>query len=355
MNKYWSKELEDLLPYVSGEQPRDRRYIKLNTNENPYPPADGILAAIQAAADDGLRLYPDPDATSLKQAIASFYGIETENVFAGNGSDEVLGFVFQAFFRQALPLVFPDITYSFYPSYCRLFDISYETFPLLGTFEIDTDTIPRKNGGIIIANPNAPTGIALDIGQITRLLERNSESVVVIDEAYVDFGASSCVPLIQQFPNLVVTQTLSKSRSLAGLRVGMAMADPALIAGIERVKNSFNAYPLDRLAIAGATAAFEDRASFELNCQRVIDARIWLSTALQGLAFQVVPSSANFILVKHPEKPAVSLYEELRQKGILVRYFNKPGIDDFIRISIGTMEDMQTLVDELRTILPAGI
>jgi histidinol-phosphate aminotransferase len=269
----------------------------------------------------------------------------------GNGSDEVLGFAFQAFFRKSGLLQFPDITYSFYPSYCRLFGIEYNTFPLTDTFEIDIELIPEVNTGIIIANPNAPTGIYLDTGQIRKILETHPDSVVLVDEAYVDFGGTSCVSMINDYPNLVVVQTLSKSRSLAGLRVGLAIASKGLVQGLERVKNSFNAYPLDSLAIAGATAAFNDKDSFERNNKRVAETRDWSMDAMKALSFYVIPSKSNFFMARHKKISAKTLYLQLKEEGILVRYFDLPRINNFLRISVGTREDMQTLIDTLQKIL----
>ena len=351
MNRLWSNKLDTLTPYEAGEQPQDRSYIKLNTNENPYPPSAKVLEAIKTAASGDLRLYPDPFATRLREAVANYYSIDTANVMVGNGSDEVLGFAFKAFFKKDNPVLFADITYSFYPAYCRLFDIEYRTFPLTDTFEIDTDLISHDAAGIIIPNPNAPTGVCLDTAQIETLLDQNKQSVVIIDEAYVDFGGESCVPLINRYDNLMVIQTLSKSRALAGLRVGIAMADPGLIEGIERVKNSFNAYPMDRLALAGAVAAIEDTEQFEMSRQMIIEAREWTADELKKLSFYVVPSTANFIMIQHKDVDARSLYLKLKDLGILVRYFDRPRLDNFLRVSIGTMEEMQTLVRTLRDIL----
>ena len=351
MSKYWSDDLNSLTPYEAGEQPQDRSYIKLNTNENPFPPAESVLNAIKEAASDHLRLYPDPHAYKLKQAIADVYSVNTDNVFVGNSSDEVLGFAFQAFFKKQGAIQFPDITYSFYPVYCRLFGINYETFPLTDLFEVDIDLIPENNAGIVIANPNAPTGISMELELIETLLKKNPESVVMIDEAYVDFGGTSCIPLVKKYPNLVVVQTVSKSRSLAGLRVGLAIADIRLIEGIDRVKNSFNAYPLDSLAIAGATAAFKDKEAYIRNNQRVIEARAWTTKELDQLRFFVLPSTSNFLLIQHKDMPAQDLYLKLKDEGILVRYFDLPRINNFLRVTVGTMDEMQTLVQALRKIL----
>ncbi len=351
MNKYTSDYLDTLTPYTSGEQPKDRSYIKLNTNESPYPPSDGVLTAIKEAADGDLRLYPDIKATKLKESVASYYSVNMDNVFAGNGSDEVLAYAFQAFFKKSRPIQLPDITYSFYPVYCRLFSIEYNIFPLTDTFEIDIDLIPDNNGGLIIANPNAPTGIYLDLDSIEKILQKNTESVVLIDEAYIDFGGQTCISLIDKYPNLLVVQTVSKSRALAGLRVGLAMGNSELIQAMEDVKNSFNAYPLDSLAIAGASAAFDDKENFEKNTQKIIETRERTAEKLKELSFFVVPSKTNFLMAQHKEYPAKDLYLKLKENGILIRYFDLPRINNFVRISIGTDEDMNMLTDTLETIL----
>ncbi len=344
MSKYWSDLLQNLSPYVAGEQPQDKSYIKLNTNECPYPPSDKVLEAIRDRVSDRLRLYPDPDANVLRQTIADYYSLQKDNVFVGNGSDEVLGFAFQTFFIGKAPITFADITYSFYPVYCRLFGIDYQTFALTNAFELDIEMIPSRSGGIVIANPNTPTGRGLGVDKIKTVLDKNPDSVVLVDEAYVDFGAASCIPLIKLYPNLLVVQTLSKSRSLAGLRVGLALGDAGLIDGIQRVKNSFNAYPLGSLVQAGAVAAVTDQETFEQNRQRIIETRGWTVNALEQLGFNVVPSQANFIMAQHKSMPAKSLYLTLKDRGILVRYFDAPRIDNFLRITIGTRDEMQALV-----------
>lgn len=350
MSKYWSELIKKLDPYVPGEQPKDLQYIKLNTNENPYPPSPKVLAAIQAASSERLRLYPDPNADSLKAALASHYRLEKQQIFAGNGSDEVLGFAFLAFFKQAAPILFPDISYSFYPVYANLFEIEAVTIPLNAEFAIEPSAYRRANGGIIIPNPNAPTGRGLELAEIEELLKANREVVVVIDEAYIDFGGQTAVPLLGQYDNLLIVQTFSKSRSLAGLRVGMAFGSPELIAGLERVKNSFNSYPLDSLALAGAVAAIEDGEYFEQTRERIIATREWASTELRALAFEVLPSQANFLFIRHRQKAAAALYRELRGRGILVRHFNLPRIDNFLRVTVGTNEEMRTLVEVLRAL-----
>ena len=351
MNKFWSDTLDELTPYEAGEQPQDKSYIKLNTNENPYPPSDKVLQAISDTASKDLRLYPDPDARILKQTIANFYSIDVKNIFVGNGSDEVLGFAIRALFKKKGAIQFPDITYSFYPAFCRLFGIEYQTFPLTDTFEITADLVPENLYGTIIANPNAPTGIYTDNEIIESILNKNSESVVLVDEAYIDFGGNSCMPLINKYPNLLVVQTLSKSRSLAGLRVGTAIGDPGLIEGIERVKNSFNAYPLDCLAIAGATAALNDKTVFEENNQKIIDTREWTSNELEQLSFYVIPSKTNFLMITHKEMAANDLYLKLKDEGIIVRYFDMPRINNFLRVTMGTADEMKTFIDTLSKIL----
>ena len=354
LKRFWSPEIRGLEPYVPGEQPKLDNLLKLNTNESPYPPSPKVVEAVQAVlvnGADALRLYPDPDATALKQAIAKQQQVNVTNVFVGNGSDEVLAHIFKAFFVQAQPIVYPDITYSFYPVYCQLYGVQARTPALNENFEIDlADYLPESsglNGGVIITNPNAPTSIAMPLAHIEQILQANPNVVVLVDEAYVDFGATSAVQLVQQYDNLVVCQTTSKSRSLAGLRVGFAIAQPHLIAALEAVKNSFNSYPIDRFAIAAAVASFEDEAYFQAQCQKVIASREHLVTQMQDLGFQVLPSSANFIFATHPQQQAAQLAQQLRAQGIIVRHFNKPRIDQFLRITIGTDAQNQRLVDAL--------
>jgi histidinol-phosphate aminotransferase len=351
MNPYWSATVRGLSPYVPGEQPKIDQLIKLNTNENPYPPAPGVLEAIRAETTGALRLYPDPNADRLKVAIARHFGLLPAQVFVGNGSDEVLAHVFLALLAQDRPLLFPDITYSFYPVYCRLYGIEHVAVPLDDSFAIDPAAYARPCGGVILPNPNAPTGRALLLTAIESLLRSQPEVAVVIDEAYVDFGTESAVGLIGRYPNLLVTQTLSKSRSLAGLRVGYALGDAGLIEGLERVKNSFNSYPLDRLAIAGAVAAFEDDAYFRDTCRRIVASRDALSAALATLGFEVLPSTANFVFARHPDHDAAALQRALRERRIIVRHFTQPRIEQFLRITVGTDEECAALVAALREIL----
>nr|WP_174506625.1 histidinol-phosphate transaminase [Acinetobacter sp. Marseille-Q1620] len=349
--RFWSPAVRELEPYVPGEQPKIQNLLKLNTNENPYPPSEKVVAAVQAVlanSADALRLYPDPDATALKQAIAKQQGVGVSQVFVGNGSDEVLAHIFKAFFVQNEPVLYPDITYSFYPVYSQFFNVQTKEIPLNENFEIVIDDYKQVNGGIIIANPNAPTSIALSLAQIEEILKANPDRVVVIDEAYVDFGAESAVSLVSKYENLVVCQTTSKSRSLAGLRVGFAIAQDHLIAALEAVKNSFNSYPIDRFAIAAAVASFEDQAYFVEQCNKVIASRDKLIVELEQIGFDVLPSKANFIFASLPTKDAGELAKELRECGIIVRYFNKPRINRFLRITIGTDEQNQRLVDALK-------
>jgi histidinol-phosphate aminotransferase len=355
MNKFWSPLTRNLDPYVPGEQPQDNAYIKLNTNENPYPPSPLAMRAIGDAVSEQLRLYPDPDASRLRQAIADVYQVDVQGIFAGNGSDEVLAFAFMAFFKQASAISFPDISYSFYPVYCNIFEIPCRPFALTDNFEIDIDRIPHDCGGIIFPNPNAPTGVYLGTDHIETLLQRFPDRVVIVDEAYIDFGGDSCVPLVDRYPNLLVIQTLSKSRSLAGMRVGFAIGHEDLVSALNRVKNSFNSYPLDALAIAGASAAMQDRAYFNETCRKIIDTREWLIDQLTALSFQVLPSQANFVFARHADHEGAALYRQLKQQGILVRHFGKPGIEDFLRITIGTQTDMERFCEVLASITGKNI
>ncbi|HEM7380222.1 TPA: histidinol-phosphate transaminase [Acinetobacter nosocomialis] len=349
--RFWSPEVRELEPYVPGEQPKIQNLLKLNTNENPYPPSPKVVEAVQAVLHeqaDALRLYPDPDATALKQAIAKQQDIDVSQVFVGNGSDEVLAHIFKAFFLQEEPILYPDITYSFYPVYSQFFGTKTKEIPLNENFEIDVKDYTQPNGGVIITNPNAPTSIALSLAEIEQVLQANPDRVVVIDEAYVDFGAESAVSLINRYENLVVCQTTSKSRSLAGLRVGFAIAQTHLIAALEAVKNSFNSYPIDRFAIAAAVASFEDQVYFEEQCQKVIISREKLVRDLTELGFNVLPSKANFIFATHSQYDAGQLAQKLREQGVIVRYFNKPRINQFLRITVGTDEQNARLVQTLK-------
>lgn len=352
MSQYWSDLIHGLTPYIPGEQPKLSNLIKLNTNENPYGPSPKVLLALQKEASENLRLYPDPNSDVLRKSIADFHGLEISNVFVGNGSDEVLAHTFNALLKHDKPILFPDISYSFYPVYCGLYEITFETIPLNDDFEIQVDDYLKPNGGIIFPNPNAPTGCALGVSEIERLLKANTSSVVVIDEAYVDFGTESSVSLIKKYPQLLVTHTLSKARSLAGLRVGYAVGHPDLIEALHRVKDSFNSYPLDRFAQAGAVAAMEDKAYFEETCHKVITTRTRLVAELVALGFEVLPSGANFIFAKHATKDAAMISASLRNKNIIVRHFKKPErIAQFLRITIGTDAECAALVAELKQII----
>ena len=352
---FWSPRIAALEPYVPGEQPRIEKLVKLNTNENPYPPSPHAIDAVQRAADEGLERYPDPESLALREAVARLHGLTSAQVFAGNGSDEVLAHAFFAFFQQAEPLLFADVTYSFYKVYAQLYGIHCELQPVDAALRVDVDALAARAalgcGGIVIANPNAPTGIGLPLSDIEQLLRACPERVVLVDEAYVDFGGQSAIPLIDRHPNLLVVHTLSKSRSLAGLRVGFACGQAHLIEGLVRVKDSFNSYPLDRLASAGAVAALEDEAWFAKTRDAVVDTREGLALQLEDLGFEVLPSQANFLFVRHPAYDAGRLAAALRERAVLVRHFRQPRIAQYLRISIGTRDQCSALVDALRAIL----
>ncbi|MBB3135143.1 histidinol-phosphate aminotransferase [Rhizobium pisi] len=353
MSRYWSDIVSKLQPYVAGEQPRIPGLVKLNTNENPYGPSLRALEAIRQAADDRLRLYPDPAATELRETIAARFGVAAEEVFVGNGSDEVLAHTFQALLKHDLPLLYPDVTYSFYPTYSLLYGIEAIEIPVDDAFQIRLADYDRPCGSIIIPNPNAPTGIGLPLAGIEALLAAHPDAVVVVDEAYVDFGGESAVPLISQYPNLLVIQTLSKSRSFAGLRVGFALGQRDLIEALVRVKDSFNSYPLDRLAQVAATAAIKDEAWFETCRKKLIASRDRLVRELEALDFEVLPSQANFVFARHESRSGAALQAALRERGVLIRHFAKPRISDFLRISIGTDEECARLISALKEILAA--
>ncbi len=353
MSRFWSELVHELTPYTPGEQPKVDGLIKLNTNENPYGPSPKVLEAIQRATGDDLRKYPDPSASELKQTIADHYGLTSEQVFVGNSSDEVLAHAFRALLKTSRPLLFPDITYSFYPVYCRLFGIEYRQVPLRDDFQIAVEDYAQDCGGIIFANPNAPTGIALSLSKIEALLREHADKVIVVDEAYVDFAEESAATLVNSYANLLVVQTLSKSRSLAGLRVGFALGSSELIEGLERVKNSFHPYALDKLALAGAKASFEDEDYFKQCCAKVIKTRENTINGLRSLGFEVLASQTNFVFARHSKVAAKDLFQGLRENKILVRHFSDQRISDFIRISVGTDDDMQTCIDCLTTLVNA--
>lgn len=351
MSRFWSPIVGTLKPYTAGEQPRIANLVKLNTNENPYGPSPKAIAAMQAAVADTLRLYPDPSALALREAIARTYGVSPDEVFVGNGSDEVLAHAFVALLKHEKPLLYPDVTYSFYPTYCRLFGIEAVDVPLNDDFGIDIGDYDRPCGAIILPNPNAPTGIGLPLSAIETLLAAHPEQPVVIDEAYIDFGGESVIPLTRKYDNLLVIHTLSKSRSLAGLRVGYAIGQRPLIDALERVKDSFNSYPLDRIAQAGAAAAIEDNAWFDETRHAVIASRDRVSGALRQRGFVVLPSQANFVFARHPDHSGEALAKGLRERAVLVRRFAEPRISDFLRISIGTPEQCDALIAALEDIL----
>ena len=351
MKEFWSKRIKHMAPYVPGEQPRDRTVIKLNTNENPYPPSPKALEAIREAAGGLLRLYPDPECASLREALAAVHGLRPEQIFVGNGSDEVLALCFQAFFDPDRTILFPDITYGFYPVFADMFGLTYREIPLDEHFGVPVEQFLGHNGGIVLANPNAPTGRELSLCAFRELLEGNPEAVVLVDEAYADFGTCSAVELIDRYPNLVVVQTMSKSHSLAGLRIGAALANENLIAALNCVKNSFNSYTLDRIALAGAEGAVRDQDYFRATTTKIIHTRDRVAVELKLLGFEVCDSSANFLFVRHPQADAKALLDGLRERGILVRWWDKPRIRDYLRISIGTDEEMDTLCQILKGLL----
>ena len=355
MSQYWSPVVHNLTPYVPGEQPKLNNLIKLNTNEHPWGPSPKALEAIQAATNDNLRLYPDPNSEQLKTELARHHGVQVSEVFVGNGSDEVLAHAFMALLNHPGGLWFPDITYSFYPVYCELYGITPRILPLTADFSINADdylpTDSGRAGAIIFPNPNAPTGRPLPLSEIERIVAGNPQAVVLIDEAYVDFGAESAVKLVARYPNLLVAHTFSKSRSLAGLRVGYAIGQAHLVEALERVKNSFNSYPLDRLALAGAVASVQDKEHFTDSCAKVIAVRENLITDLTALGFEVLPSAANFIFVQHPKRAGAELTAKLREQAIIVRHFKQARINNFMRITIGTPEQCRALVEALTIIL----
>ena len=351
MSRFWSELANKLTPYVPGEQPKGSQLVKLNTNENPYGPAPGVFEAIASTSGDSLRRYPDPDSSELRAAFARREGLEINQVFLGNGSDEVLAHTFQALLKHSRPLLFPDISYSFYPVWCDLYEVPYRSVPLTEDYCVDVEAYDGDIGGILIPNPNAPTGVLLSLEEIGRLLKRHPDTVVVIDEAYVDFGGQSATALIPDYDNLLVVQTVSKSRSLAGIRVGVAFGHSELIEGLVRVKDSFNSYPLDVVAQRAALASLDDEQWFRNTCQQVIDTRERVSERMRALGFEVLPSAANFLFGRHPEHAAGVLFAALRDRGIIVRYFDKPRISEFLRISIGTDDEMDSLLGALEEIL----
>ena len=351
MSRFWSKIVHDLEPYVPGEQPKIEGLIKLNTNENPYPPSPKALEAIRRATDETLRLYPDPVSAELRETIAATFDLGSENIFVGNGSDEVLAHTFMGLLKQDGPLLFPDITYSFYPVYCGLYGIEAKKIPLGDDMSVEIEAYSGPAGAIILPNPNAPTGIALPLSDIRKLAEADRNRLLVVDEAYIDFGGETAAALVPEFDNILVIRTFSKSYSLAGSRVGFAIGQRPLIDALERVKDSFNSYPLDRLAQAAATAAWKDRDWFEATRSRIIMSRNQLTTDLTELGFEVLPSAANFVFARHPKHEGAKLAASLRAEAILVRHFNKPRISDYLRITVGAEDECKRLIKVLRKIL----
>jgi histidinol-phosphate aminotransferase len=353
MSRFWSPLVSSLAPYTPGEQPRIPGLVKLNTNESPFGPSPLAVEAIRAEAGDSLRLYPDPQSLALREALAIYHGVSAEQVFVGNGSDEVLAHTFAALFRHDRPLRFPDITYSFYPVYCGLFGVEHEIVPLDEEMRIGVSDYRQGGGPIIIANPNAPTGVALSRAEIARLVEQNPDVPVVVDEAYVDFGAETAIPLIATCPNLLVTQTMSKSRALAGLRIGYAIGDVELIEGLTRVKDSFNSYPLGRPAQAGAAASLKDEAYFQQRRGAIMEGRVRMTGGLRQLGFEVLPSAANFVFARCPGRAGADLARALRERGVLVRRFDGPRIADYLRITVGAQDQVSRLLEALGEILRA--
>ena len=351
MSKFWNDKVKEIEPYVPGEQPTDKKYIKLNTNENPYPPADNVIEAMKNAVNDDLKLYPDPTCSELIEEIAKYYSLNKDEVFIGNGSDEILAFSFMTFFSKEKQILFPDISYTFYKVYAELFNLDYKLVKLDDNYNIPLEELKFSNGGIIIPNPNAPTGKYIDIEQLRILIETNKDNVVIIDEAYIDFGGESMVKFIKEYDNLLVIQTLSKSRSLAGLRVGFALGHRDLIEGLNRIKNSINSYTIDRVALAGAKAAIKEQEYFKEITNKIINTRERTVKDLEALGFLILESKANFVFAKHNIVSGKYIYEVLKDNGILVRYFNKDRIDNFLRITIGTDFEMNTLIEKLKLIL----
>ncbi len=345
------KNLIDIEPYVAGEQPKSDRIVKLNANENAYPPSPQVQRAIAEFDSSALRKYPDFSAEPLKSTLAEYYGLTPSQVFVGNGSDDVLAAAFRAFFNGTEPILYPDVTYSFYPVWCDIMKIPFETVPLKDDFTIDVNDYKRPNGGIIFPNPNAPTSIALDKESITELLDANRDSIVVIDETYIDFGGESCIGLLKGYDNLVITRTFSKSRSLAGMRLGFAMASEELVSYMNAVKDSYNSYPVDAVAIAAGCAAVNDDKYFKDTIAKLVATRERLMTEFKALGFTAPPSAGNFIFASHPKYTAREIFSFLRDKGIFVRYFNKPRIDNYLRITIGTDEETDKLIAAVKELI----
>lgn len=351
MSKPWSDKLRKIQPYVAGEQSKNPNIIKLNANENPYPPSPKVKEVLSNFNTDNLKKYPASDALELKTALAKAYNLNENQIFMGNGSDDVLALCFQAFFCSDKPILFPDLTYSFYPVWCSLFKTPYKNIPLDENFRINPDDYKEENGGVILPNPNAPTGIYENLDFIEKILNNNTDCIVIIDEAYIDFGGESAISLLDKYENLVIVQTMSKSRSLAGLRVGYAFASAELISVLEAVKNSYNSYTMDSIAISAAAAALADNEYFKDTCNKIINTRQKTIQALEKLGFDVVPSMANFVLATHKSAKAVDIFEKLKAQNIFVRYFKIPRIDNYLRITIGTDDEMDKLFYALKNLL----
>lgn len=351
MHQEWMKNLRDIEPYVPGEQSREKNIVKINANENPYPPSPEAIKAINEFDCNRLRFYPDANALEFKKALAEFYGVSVENVFLGNGSDDVLALSFQAFFNSDKPIAYPDITYSFYPVWCRLFNIPYKNYPLDDNFRINPEDYMEQNGGVVIPNPNAPTSLGEGREFIERIMEYNKDSVVIIDEAYVDFGGYSSVELTKKYENLLITGTFSKSRSLAGMRIGYAIGSKTLISVLEAVKNSYNSYTLNSVSMAAGTAAIKDRAYFESTVSKVIATRQRVAEELRALGFTVLNSQTNFLFATHNAISIKDYFEWLKAQKVFIRYFNLPRINNYVRITIGTDDEMNVFLNKTKEYL----
>lgn len=348
MSREWTKNLRNIEPYVPGEQSKDRDIVKINANENPYPPSPKAVEVLKNFDTNNLRFYPNANSTRLKEAIAKYYKVDVSNVFVGNGSDDVLAVAFQSFFNSDKPIVYPDLTYSFYPVWCSLFGIEYKNYPVGDDFRINPEDYKEQNGGVVIPNPNAPTSLGEGLDFVEKILNYNQDSVVIIDEAYVDFGGTSSIPLINKYENLLVTGTFSKSRSLAGLRIGFAIGSKALIDVMEAVKNSYNSYTVDSLSIEMGAASIEDDEYFKSTCQKVIKTRERVTIELKKLGFDVLDSQTNFIFATHNEHNMKSLFEYLKTQKVFIRYFSLPRIENYVRITIGTNEEMDIFLEKTK-------
>lgn len=348
MSREWTKNLRNIEPYVPGEQSKDKDIVKINANENPYPPSPKAAEVLKSFDTNKLRFYPSANSTKLKEAIAKYYKVDVSNVFVGNGSDDVLAVAFQSFFNSEKPIVYPDLTYSFYPVWCSLFGIKYKNYPVGDDFRINPEDYKEKNGGVVIPNPNAPTSLGEGLDFVEKILNYNQDSVVIIDEAYVDFGGTSSIPLIDKYENLLVTGTFSKSRSLAGLRIGFAIGSKALIDVMEAVKNSYNSYTVDSLSIEMGAASIEDDEYFKSTCKKVIKTRERVTLELKKLGFDVLDSQTNFIFATHNKHNMKSLFEYLKTQKVFIRYFSLPRIENYVRITIGTNEEMDIFLEKTK-------